>query len=174
MKRTAAEIADYYWPTKKIHKTSPCWKEALEKDDLNKLEELITSKKYDINNITNSDCHHAIHVAAQNGSIKSIERLVELGAHVNELGGEEYYGTTPLHCTASNDHAGAIEKLVELGADVNLKEGVSNRFEGETPLDLAFERCSDIGTFGSVKKLIELGADASSIKGLIPWAARNV
>ncbi len=83
----------------------------------------------------------SLHVAAQNGHLKSVELLIAEGADVNAKNGP--WGETPLHRVAG--YIGAmtfqqkaiIELLIAEGADVNAKVVVAD-VKAETPLDRVF------------------------------------
>jgi ankyrin repeat protein len=82
----------------------------------------------------------SLHVAAQNGYLKSVELLIAEGADVNAKNGP--WGETPLHRVAG--YIGAmtfkqkaiIELLIAEGADINAPRG--DAAYGDTPLDRVF------------------------------------
>jgi ankyrin repeat protein len=87
--------------------------------------------------------------AAQFGHTATVEKLVALGAEVNQA---NEYGGTPLAFAAEFGHTATVEKLVALGADV---DQVNN--DGDTPLTFAAAN----GHTATVEKLIALSADVN-------------
>lgn len=68
----------------------------------------------------------AIHLAAQEGSVGALLRLIHGGADVN---GQDNYAKPPLHLAAFNGQKAAAEILLQHGADVNARDKY-----GETPM----------------------------------------
>ncbi len=58
-----------------------------------------------------------LHLAAKNGELSSVQRLIESGADVNV---QDADGSTPLHYAASNGHGGTVNVLLNAGADPNI------------------------------------------------------
>src|SRR4051812_26239630 len=71
----------------------------------------------------------ALHVAAKKGAAALTQRLLELGAKVDE---RERTRHTPLHFAAATGHAAVVGVLVQRGADVNARST-----DGSTPLHYA-------------------------------------
>jgi ankyrin repeat protein len=91
--------------------------------------------------------------SAKADRIEAIDRLVELGAHVEA----DPYRGTPLTWAAANGRVEAVRRLVELGADPNRRStfGGPSHGEGVTALHLAAQS----GQEAAVDLLLELGAD---------------
>jgi uncharacterized protein with HEPN domain len=70
-----------------------------------------------------------LHVAAQEGRVDEIVRLVEAGADVNQ---QDDNGITPLKYASAEPYPAALKKLLELGAEVDLADR-----RGFTPLHCA-------------------------------------
>jgi len=86
-------------------------------------------------------------VAANNGYVGVVGRLLEAGANVEAADNE---GFTALMSAASNGHIEVISKLVQAGADVTAKDT-----DGWTALMLAAKN----GRLGAVERVLDLGAD---------------
>jgi ankyrin repeat protein len=83
-----------------------------------------------------SDRETSLHLAAKEGSLKTVSELIRRGAKLNPL---DTSGQTPLHSAASSYQPpaavlGAIKALVEAKAFVNAKDA-----QGQTPLDCALK-----------------------------------
>ena len=86
----------------------------------------------------------ALSLAAQDGNVLEVRRLVEHGGDVNV---QDYYGRSPLHSAARGGHVEVARTLVQLAADVH-----AVNVRGTTPLHLA-------STAAVVTLLLEAGAD---------------
>lgn len=101
-------------------------------------------------------CTTPLHMAAEKGDIKEMERLIAEGANVNAKGFKPFLGTKPLlHWAASDGNKEVAELLISKGADVNAKDG-----NGLTPLGFAAVR----GHKDIARLLIEKGADVNDTK----------
>ena len=90
-------------------------------------------------------------LAAEDGNVSEVRRLVAEGADVN-MQGEG--GWSPLHLAAGNGHVEVVATLVELGADVNVQTT-----DGWRPLHLAAQD----GHVEVVTTLMQHGADVHAI-----------
>ena len=97
---------------------------------------------------TNQDMIKALHSAAKIGDIKTITRLVKLGADINIK--DEIFGRTALLHYAWGGHTETLRELIRLGADIHAKDHF-----GKTALHLAADR----GHTETVRELARLGAD---------------
>lgn len=68
-------------------------------------------------NNRNKNGETAVSIAAYNGKMAYVKRLVEAGAEVN------YYGWPPLSYAAYNGHLEIVDYLLKHGAEVNAKAG---------------------------------------------------
>ena len=107
--------------------------------------------------------------AAKSDRVEAIERLVEVGAH---LDADPYRGT-PLTWAACNGRVAAVRRLVELGAKENVRGtfGGPDHGQGVTALHFAAQS----GQAEAVETLLEFGADPTirdTIHGGTPsgWA----
>lgn len=107
-----------------------------------------------------------LHVAAETGQWKAVQKLAELGARIDA---KDDAGTTALMVAVSGHHEAVVHLLIELGA----KPGVQNR-AGQSALDLAaFEGLEEL-----VAKLLRMGAGAGVGNGRsrsapIGWAVHG-
>ncbi|MEZ6093249.1 MAG: ankyrin repeat domain-containing protein [Pirellulaceae bacterium] len=85
------------------------------KGDVAAIDDLIASG-VDVNEIPQGFTVTALAVAAGEGSVVTIRKLVALGALLDKKGQE---GTTPLRCAVAAGKLDNIRALVELGADIN-------------------------------------------------------
>jgi ankyrin repeat protein len=90
-----------------------------------------------------------LHLAAKNGHLHIVNRLVALGADVNE---KDDLGWTPLLSALKYSHSAVVDRLVELGASVNKKISF-----GDTQLHIAAKN----GYSHVVDRLVELGASVN-------------
>ena len=97
--------------------------------------------------------NHALHVAAQNGHIQTVQLLVDCGADVNAL---NEYGQTSLHTAAGGekDSPELCSILLEHNAKVNAVDK-----DGNQPLHLA---CKQWHT-ATVRLLLSHGADVTAL-----------
>ena len=91
-----------------------------------------------------------LHLAAMNGNIAEIKRLIDDGADVNA---KTEYGQTPLHFAAVNGHTETALALIKAGADINAKQK-----DGWTPLHFAARQ----GHTETALALIKAGADINA------------
>lgn len=91
----------------------------------------------------------ALHKAAENGHVETVDYLVQNKANVNIL---DFLNMTPLHSAATMGHSDIISTLLEAGANIN---AVSTT--GNTALILAATH----GHVEAVKTLILAGADVN-------------
>ncbi len=96
----------------------------------------------------------ALHLAAGNGHLATVEMLIERGADVN-LVAKNDRGDVPLHDAADGGYAGVVERLLKAGADVNARTADN----GLTPLMLAAAG----GHLDTVCLLLKAGADVSQV-----------
>ena len=92
-----------------------------------------------------------LHLAAMNGNIAEIKRLIDDGADVNA---KTEYGQTPLHFAAVNGHTETALALIKAGADINAKQK-----DGWTPLHFAARQ----GHTETALALIKAGASGEPI-----------
>jgi len=90
-----------------------------------------------------------LHVAAKQGNIKKVKRLLAQGIDVNSLSSSGY---TPLHLSAGWDKRRITRLLVNNGAKINARN-----LSGRTPLHLSAGR----GHLKMVKFLLSRGANPS-------------
>jgi len=91
-----------------------------------------------------------LHLAAMEGDLEEIEKLVENGADVNA---KKHNGDTPLHLAAIYGYLEVVKYLVKKKADVNAKGNC-----GDTPLHFAAMN----GHLNVVKFLVEKKADVNA------------
>eukprot|EP00744_Colponema_vietnamica_P009510 GILI01013517.1.p1 GENE.GILI01013517.1~~GILI01013517.1.p1 ORF type:complete len:355 (-),score=45.07 GILI01013517.1:169-1233(-) len=103
--------------------------------------------------------YRALHIAAKNDDIESIEELLRGGANINAL---SMMSGTPLSLAAYQGHVKAVEMLLGKGADPNLR-----------PETLKFACAS--GSLPCVEALVAFGADVSKSSGVgsapLHWAS---
>ena len=92
----------------------------------------------------------ALRKAANNGDLKRVKELVELGTDVNAQDDEGGWGMTPLTWAAYRGHKDVVEYLLEQKADINKPCKL-----GQTALWDA----ANLGHSGIVKLLLDNGAD---------------
>ena len=98
-------------------------------------------------------CHgeYALNIAAQNGDVALVVRLIAAGALVD---GRDAANYTPLHRAALRSHIPVIAELIAAKASLN----VTTNTQGETPLVLAERGVSNNGyNRASIPLLIEAG-----------------
>jgi len=89
-----------------------------------------TGNKHKYVNLREDDCNKtALHFAATNGYVKTVEYLLGIGAEPDPLSFDFW---TPMHYAAENGHAEVIVVLLNYGADPNTKNETS-----QTPAHLA-------------------------------------
>lgn len=88
----------------------------------------------------------ALHWAALNNRVAIIRYLLEVGASVNALGGEQW--SSALHWAVSKGHLSSMAMLLGYGADVSLKDQ-----PGYTPLHIAAQH----GQYFAILYLLALG-----------------
>jgi ankyrin repeat protein len=103
------------------------------------------------------DAYTPLDAACAHGQLETAQVLLDAGAAVNGLPGED---RTPLHLAACSGNVRLAERLVQLGANVNAR----CPFDGRTPLHDAAQR----GDLPMVKLLIRLSADVKAETNLIP------
>lgn len=79
--------------------------------------------------VMDDDGRTPLHLAAMNGWLDVVERLLEAKAPINAT---DVHRQTPMHLAAHQNHASVIERLIAGGAMVNLADE-----RGQTPLHLA-------------------------------------
>jgi ankyrin repeat protein len=100
----------------------------------------------------------AIGVAARNGELDEVKRLVASGVDINTPGRGAW---TPLHEAASQGYSAVVQWLLENGADVNCKTVVVRGEDaGKSPLHVAVEG----GHSDVVKLLVKRGAKIDAKK----------
>lgn len=87
-----------------------------------------------------------LHKVAFDGDVKFAEKLVQIGANVDEV---NYQGRTPLHVAALQDQPPMVDWLIKKGATIEKKDR-----RGATPLCLA----SGSGAFLAAEALLNAGA----------------
>ena len=100
-----------------------------------------------------------LHLAAQEGDLASVRRLLASGCDVNTF---DSIGRTPLHYAVEGEHYDVAKLLIESGAAVNAHHEDS---VGNTPLGEVAGRCS----LRIAKLLVDSGADPT-IRG---WMQLN-
>lgn len=131
---------------------------AIKKGETEKVAELIGTNTELLNLMTPFGTW--LHVAASRGELNIVEKLVELGANINILGG--VYGGGALNEAASAGHLEIVNYLLSCGADMDISEPERN------PLFGAISN----GHVDIAKRLIESGIDTGvkysgeSMKGM--------
>lgn len=116
----------------------------------------------DVNSIA---CDVALlHVAARCGALKTVQKLVDIGASVDVRSSKDPKGTTammtPLHFAAEGGHPEVIQLLLDHGASPHIKNQ-----SGST----AFSRAARSGSLRSLKVLYDAGSDINAQKaGMSP------
>lgn len=118
--------------------------------DVNNLELMINSKKFDLDKVGLKG-RTALMTAASEGNIAAMKILLENGASVNAIGG---YGMSALHEAASNGELRAVDYLVDQGAEIDAVNA-----QGVTPLMCA----AAWGHLGVVVNLLSYGADVDKV-----------
>ena len=90
-----------------------------------------------------------LHLAAKEGHVKKVKRLLAQGVDVNSLSSSGY---TPLHISAGWDKRRVTRLLLMNGAKINVRDS-----SGRTPLHLSASR----GHLKMVKFLLSRGANSS-------------
>lgn len=119
-------------------------------------------------NVRDKDGHTPLHLAVANHHYRTVQLLLELGAHVDSTtrsapppppssptftittAPSHRFDVTPLHLAASVGHTPCVELLVKYGAHINAQESW-----GQTPLTIATLG----GRLVTIKSLLRLGAD---------------
>lgn len=70
-----------------------------------------------------------LHIAAENGSVKMIQYLVNCGCHLENM---DYNMATPIFASVEKNNLECVKELIKLGANVNAEDE-----DGNTPLQLA-------------------------------------
>ncbi len=112
-------------------------------------------------NLQDETGYAALHVAAGNGNVDDVRRLLALGADVNIQGG---LGDTPLLTAINADHEECATYLVQAGADITL-----TLKDGTTTLIAAVDQ----GFKPLVRTLLDRGADVVQ-KDLDGWSALHM
>ena len=102
--------------------------EAIDKNDLKKLRQLVADYPELITSSVDSDGSTCLHDAAKYGTYELVEELLKLGADPNSRAS----GRTPLHCAVLLAKVPTIKLLLEHGADPNILSK-----DGETPMLIA-------------------------------------
>ena len=131
-----------FWPLDAKENRKMIW--AIRLKDSVELERLLQCPR---NPNMTEDGLTALHHAAQNGHVKSIQLLLEANA---ETDAQESGRATPLYLASANGHLDAVRLLVETGADKELSDG-----NGLTPMGLAAKGCH----LEVVSFLLEAGAN---------------
>ena len=100
-----------------------------------------------------------LHGAARMGSVKRVQKALELGVKVNQLQG----GRTPLHTAVASGKGDVVPLLVENGADLSATDD-----EGNTPWLLLWEHNRGFLNKGEVDcaiALLEAGVKPESLEG---------
>jgi len=136
--------------------------DAARKGDVPAMESAIAAgaKVTDVDRATGRD---ALHWAAREGKVESIDLLVKAGADIKA---QDRTGKTALGIAAEAGRVDAVKTLLKAGSDVNHRD----RIQGSALL-----WASGLGNAETVKTLIDAGADpkVADINGLTPllWAA---
>ena len=101
---------------------------------------------------TDNDGDTALHIAAREGYVDVLSKLLDLGA--NPLLVNAKKRATALHMAARAGHTAMVARLVDLGIDANMEDN-----NGATALHLA----SGVGKVDSVRILLEEGCDANAV-----------
>lgn len=117
-------------------------------DDVVSIARLLLSRGASAN-VRCAEGKSAFHVAIEEGCVELVEILLEYGADINSLLGEE----TPLHVSVTKSNKAVIKMLLQKGAIVNAK----TKYE-KTALHIAAEHAK----YEAVKILLEYGADVNS------------
>lgn len=104
-----------------------------------------------------------LHLAAQDGMLEEVERLLEAGYPVNRF---DDIGKTPLHYAVGSGHLDVARFLIGAGADVNAHDESKI---GNTPLRDIAGTCS----LQTAKFLLQAGADPA-IKGWMQLNALDI
>lgn len=114
--------------------------------------------------------HPAVALAAQMGSVRMVESLIEYGANVNMGMAEDMTtsqgglmwnkGTTAIYVAVHNFHLDIVRVLLRAGADINITSA-----EGVTPLMCACIRQEGREAEGAVmlREVLESGADTTIV-----------
>jgi len=100
-----------------------------------------------------------LHVAARCGALKTVRKLLEIGASVDVRSSKDPKGMTsmmtPLHFAAEGGHPEVIQLLLDHGASPHVKNQ-----SGSTP----FSRAARSGSLRSLKVLYDAGSDINTQK----------
>lgn len=94
----------------------------------------------------------AMHIAARQGDVTEIKRLISKGMNVNA---EDHLSSRPLHVASLFGHVEAVKLLIKMGADVN-----DTSYRGETALHIALYR----GKYDVACILIKTGQASTTAK----------
>jgi ankyrin repeat protein len=111
------------------------------------IKRLLFRKKYLMEVLSPPDVISELHIAAYEGDVERVKKLLEKGANPNI---QDEVGRTPLRNAAFKGHVDVVKLLLEHGADPNIQ----NEY-GDTPLHMAVYW----GRVDVVKLLLEYGAD---------------
>jgi ankyrin repeat protein len=100
-------------------------------------------------NLPQGDGMTALHWAAENGDLETLQMLIIAGANLEAVTRIGDY--TPLHVATEAGHGKVVHALLEAGANVEARRA----FAGTTPLHLA----AAAGSVSSIDALVSFGAD---------------
>jgi len=99
-------------------------------------------------NTDNDGCKSRLHIAAENGKLQLVKKLVEHGEDINKKNNEDWI---PLHCALFEDHVKTAEYLIEIGSETNIPDSL-----GRYPIYYAAGLSAEL-----TETLIEKGADVN-------------
>jgi ankyrin repeat protein len=118
------------------------------------------SKTLNINDVDPIDGRSLMHLAAHQGHLNIIYKLVELGEE-DRIWTKDLQGSTPMHMAAGRGHCFVLSHLKGFGGDIEARD-----IDGRTPIHVA----AAMGQVDCVDKLEELGAvvDTKDHAGMTP------